>query len=103
KVTIPKDLQGLVKKFEAERAAFLGQQRDLFAKLKNATTPEQRAAIRASLQQNRDDFLTVQKEFRQDLKLEITQLKDTLNNTQIDRLLEEIQAAINAHHHHGKT
>ena len=79
-VPIPTDLKGLINKFNAERSAYLTQQKELLAKLEKATTPEERAAIRARLQQNRDEFLADLKDFRQDLKQQITQLKDTLNN-----------------------
>ena len=103
KVPIPTDLQGLVKKFEKERSAYLAQQNILLARLKNATTPAQRAAIRAELQQNREEFIADLKEFRQDLKQEITELKDKLNNTELDRLIQEVQHEVDTHNHHGKT
>jgi hypothetical protein len=104
KVPIPSDLQSLVKKFEAERGAYLTQQKELLAKLQKATTPAERAAIRASLQENRDDFLADIKEFRQDLKQQITELKDKLNNAELDRLIEEVKREVAANHnHHGKT
>src|SRR5579871_5868986 len=51
------ELKGLVKKFEAERDAYLVEQKALLAALKNATTEQQRIAIRQDLEENRDDFL----------------------------------------------
>jgi hypothetical protein len=103
KVAIPTDLQGLVKKFEAERSAYLDLQKALEAKLKNASTPEERAAVRQTLQENRDVFLSDLKEFRQDLKQELVELKNKLNNTELDRLIEEVQHEVDTHNHHGKT
>jgi hypothetical protein len=55
------------------------------------------------LQENRDEFIAEQKEFRQDLKQEITELKDKLNNAELDRLIEQVKAEAAGHNHHGKT
>jgi uncharacterized membrane protein len=102
KVPIPSDLQGLVKKFETERNAYLAQQKALEAKLQDATTPAERMAIRALLQENRDQFIADLKEYRQDLKQEITELKDKLNNAELNRLIEEVRQAAGNNGHHGK-
>ncbi len=104
-VPIPTDLKGLINKFNKERGAYLLQQKDLLAELEKATTPQERAAIRAQLQQNRDEFLADLKQYRQDLKQQIAQLKDTLNNAEINRLIEEVKQAESDKpgKHHGKT
>jgi len=102
KVPIPVDIQDLVKKFEAERSVFLTQQAVLEAKLKNATTPAQRAAIRAALEDDRQDFLADLKKFREQLKDEVQELKGKLNNPELARLVAEVKREIEAHNHHVK-
>jgi len=103
KTAVPADLQALVKKFEKERKAYLAKQKQLEAALQNATTPEERDAIRAALQTDRDDFLADLKDIRQDLKQEITELKDKLNNAELIRAIQATEESIAPHHHHGKT
>jgi len=102
KVPIPADIQALVKSFELERTAYLDKQVSLLAALKNATTEEQREAIRAQLQKDRTQFLADLKQFRQDLKLEISELKGKLNNAELLRLIAEVKHEIEEHNHHGK-
>lgn len=102
KVPIPADIQDLVKKFEAERSVFLTEQAALLAKLKNATTPAQRAAIRAALEDDRQDFLADLKKFREQLKDEVQALKGKLNNPELARLVAEVKREIEAHNHHVK-
>jgi len=103
KNSVPSSLQALVKKFETERGAYLTQEAALLAKLKNATTPAERAAIRKALQENREDFIAQQKQIREDVRQEITELKDKLNNVELDRLIQQVRQIESSHHHHGKT
>src|SRR5271155_2678522 len=74
KVPIPPDIKALIAKFEADRSAFLTEQKALWAKLKNATTEAERQAIRQDLQDNRADFLAQQAQVRQELKHELEEL-----------------------------
>src|SRR5580698_4811680 len=74
------ELKALVKKFEAERDAYLTEQKALLAELKNATTEAQRIAIRQDLEDNRDDFLEDLRKFRMELREIISQLKGKINN-----------------------
>jgi hypothetical protein len=103
KVPIPADIKALIAKFEADRSAFLTEQKALWAKLKNATTEAERQAIRQDLQDNREDFLAEQKQIRQDLKHELEELKGKLNNAELARLINEIKQIVESHNHHGRS
>jgi hypothetical protein len=102
RVPIPDDIQDLVKKFEKERKVYIDEQKILLAKLKNATTEEQREIIRAQLQKDRTDFLADIQQFREDLKAEIQELKNKLTNQELLRLIEEVKHEVEDHNHHGK-
>lgn len=102
KVPIPADIKVLIAKFEADRSAFLTEQKALWAKLKDATTEAERAAIRQDLQDNRAEFLAEQKQIRQELKHELEELKGKLNNAELARLVNEIKTIVEEHNHHGK-
>jgi hypothetical protein len=103
KVVIPPDIKALIAKFEADRSAFLTEQKALWAKLKGATTEAERQAIRQDLQDNREDFLAEQKQIRQELKHELEALEGKLNNAELARLINEIKQILQNHNHHGKT
>jgi hypothetical protein len=103
KVPIPADIKALIAKFEADRSAFLTEQKALWARLKDATTEAERTAIRQDLQDNRQDFLAEQKQIRMELKHELEELKGKLNNAELARLVAEIKHIIDEHNHHGKT
>ncbi|HXC98094.1 MAG TPA: hypothetical protein VN048_02050 [Verrucomicrobiae bacterium] len=92
------ELKALVKKFEAERDAYLTEQKALLAELKNATTEAQRIAIRQDLEDNRDDFLQDLRKFRMELREIISQLKGKINNAELDRIIEAAKAAADGHH-----
>jgi hypothetical protein len=95
---IPDDIKALIKKFEAQRDAYLDEQRILLAKLKNATTAAQREAIRDQLQENRTDFLAELRDFREDLRQEIRELKGKLNNQELRRLIDAVKDTVDGHH-----
>jgi hypothetical protein len=99
KVPIPADIKALIAKFEADRSAFLTEQKALWAELKNATTEAQREAIRQDLQDNRNDFIAQQKQVRMEIKHEVEELKGKLNNAELARLINEIRQILDGHHH----
>lgn len=99
---IPGDIKALVRTFEMERDAYLAEQKALLEKLKNATTAQQRDAIRDMLQDNRDGFLAELREFREELRQEIKELKGKINNQELQELIDKIKDKIQDSHH-GRT
>ena len=99
---IPSDIKALVRTFEMERDAYFAEQKALLEKLKNATTPQQREAIRDMLQDNRDGFLAELREFREELRQEIKELKGKINNQELQELIDKIKDKVQDSHH-GRT
>ncbi len=95
-----KEIKTLVKSFEAKRDAYVEAQKDLLAKLKNATTEEQREAIREQLQDNRQAFLAELRDFRQDLRHELTEIRQIIHNHELERLLEQVKDIEQSIHKH---
>src|SRR5579859_3482552 len=85
---LPAEIKTLLTAFETKRDAYQAAQKDFLAKLKNATTPEQREAIRAQLQNNRQAFLADVRDFREEIREEIRILKGRINNEELRRLIE---------------
>lgn len=98
---LPAEVTTLLKAFESKRDAYQATQKDLLAKLKNATTPSQREAIRAQLQDNRQAFLAEVRDFREELRQEIRDLKAKINNDELRRLIDQ-GAGSGDGRHHGK-
>ena len=63
----PQNVKDLVKDFQTARQSFLGSQQELLRQLKTATE-EQRAAIRAQLKENLNEWREAQKLHLQDLR-----------------------------------
>jgi hypothetical protein len=84
---LPDDVKTLLKAFEAKRDAYQATQKDLLAQLKKASTPEQRATVRAQLQDNRQAFLAEVRDFREELHQEIREIKGKINNDELNRLI----------------
>ncbi len=95
-----KEIKMLVKSFEAKRDAYVEAQKDLLAKLKNATTEEQREAIREQLQDNRQAFLAELRDFRQDLRHELNEIRQIIHNHELERLLEQVKDIEQSIHKH---
>ncbi len=93
-----KEIKALVKAFEAQRDTFLAEQKVLLEKLKGATTAEQRAVIRDRLQDNRTAFLAELKEFRQELREEVREIKDLIHDKELQRLLNAAGPITDPHH-----
>lgn len=98
---LPAEIKALLAAFETKRDAYQAAQKDFLAQLKNATTPEQREAIRAKLQGNRQAFLAEVRDFREELRQEIGDLKHKINNEELNRLIGS-GAGSRDGHHHGK-
>ena len=91
---IPPNIKALILNFDQISDAYLQHQRVLLLKLKNATTAAEREAIRAQLQENRQDFLAELKIFRQDLRADLQALKGELTHKEVLRILEAAKQAI---------
>lgn len=89
----PKDIQTLILSFDQQRDQYLQQQRQLLIKLKNATTDQEREAIRDQLQANRREFLADLKTFRQDLKTDIKADKANITHAELRRILDAARDA----------
>jgi hypothetical protein len=95
-----KEIKALVTSFEAKRDAYVDAQKDLLAKLKNATTDQQRDAIREQLQDNRQAFLEEVRDLRQDIRHELLEIRHILHNEELQRLLDQLKQLEQSVHQH---
>jgi hypothetical protein len=98
----PDNVKTLILAFDQVADKYLMQQRMLLLKLKNATTAEQREAIREQLQDNRQAFLAELKTFRQDLRSDLVALKGKITHAEVLRILDAAKDATGAHPRKGK-
>jgi len=96
---LPAEVKTLLAAFEIKRDAYQTTQKDLLAQLKNAPTPEQRAAIRAQLQDNRLAFLAEVRDFREQIREEIRIIKGKINNEELRRPIDSGTGGSDGHHH----
>jgi hypothetical protein len=89
----PPEVRDLILNFDKTADAYLLRQRMLLLKLKNATTPEERAAIREQLQDNRQAFLAELKAFREQLKDDLVALKGKITTAELRRILDAARDA----------
>jgi hypothetical protein len=101
---IPANLKTLITSFDATRDTYIAAQAVLLAKLKGATTPEEREKIREQLQDNRQAFLEALKDFRTTLKDDLTALKGKISHEEFLRIIDaayDVAAEGGANHHKG--
>lgn len=101
---VPDNIKTLILGFDQTRDKFLAQQSVLLAKLKGATTDADRDKIREQLQQNRQAFLDSLKDFRNQLKDQITALKGKISHTEFLRIVDATHDAATEggpKHHRG--
>jgi hypothetical protein len=101
---LPAPVVTLLVSFDQTRDKYLAQQRLLLIHLKNATTPEERNAVRLLLESNRDAYLAQLKDFRNDLRDELSDLKGKISSEEKDRIIaaaREISTEGGLHHHRG--
>ena len=84
----PAAIKDLILGFDLTRDSYLKVQADLLAKLKAATTPEEREKIREQLQDNRQAFLDSLKAFRLTLKDDLTALKGKISHEEFLRIVD---------------
>lgn len=87
-VGVPADLKTLIRSFQQMRDNYLAAQDLLLIRLKNATTATERDRIRGLLQTNREAFLSALKDFRQQLKDELTALKGKISHEEFLRIID---------------
>src|SRR5438552_1128245 len=88
----PDAVKTLILNFDATRDAYLVKQRDLLKQLR-AATPDERAAIREQLQDNRAAFLALLKTFRQDLRKDLQDLKGKITHREFLRIVDAARDA----------
>lgn len=101
---LPAPVVTLLVSFDQTRDKYLAQQRLLLVKLKDASTPEEREAIRQKIETNRDSYLAELKDFRSDLRTELTDLSGKISSEERDRIIaaaREISTEGGLHHHKG--
>jgi len=76
---LPADIAKLMREFETDREAFLAKQREIIKTLQGATE-EQRASIRETLRQNREEWLKANTELREQIRQKLQELRDKLPN-----------------------
>jgi hypothetical protein len=96
----PPAVANLIINFDALRDKYLLKQHLLLENLQNATTKEQRDAIREQLQDNRQAFLDELSDFRTQLKDELKDLKGRISNAEFLRIIDAAGDATGADHHH---
>lgn len=74
KITLPADLQALIKKFDAQRDAFLAQRKADLDKLKNATEAE-RAKLLADMKAKGMELSAEQRELARNIREELKKLR----------------------------
>jgi hypothetical protein len=90
---VPDNIKQLIVSFDVTADKSLASQRLLLIKLKNATTPEEREAIREQLQDNRQAFLADLKAFRQQLKNDLTALEGKISHAEFRRIIDAAKDA----------
>ncbi len=84
----PKAIQTLIVGFDQTRDKYLAAQDVLLIKLNHATTAAERQQIRDLLQENRQDFLTALKGFREQLKDDLAALKGKISHEEFLRIID---------------
>lgn len=98
---VPPAVAKLIANFDILRDKYLLKQHLLQEKLQNATTQEQRDAIRQELQDNRQAFLDELSDFRTQLKDELKSVQGRLSNAEFLRIIGTAPSAPGDHHHRG--
>lgn len=96
----PDNVKDLIVNFDKNADKYLLKQRALLTRFKNATTPEDRSAIREQLQDNRQTFLTELKTFRAQLKEDLAALKGKISGAELQRILAAARDATPAGDRH---
>jgi hypothetical protein len=91
---LPPAVKALLVNFDLTRDQFLVKQDLLLAKLKDATTDAERAAIRLKLEANRDAFLASIQAFREALKDELAALKGKISHKEFLRIIDAAHDAL---------
>ncbi|SRR5258708_760692 len=101
---VPDNIKTLILSFDQVRDKYLMEQRLLLIKLRHATTPEEREAIREQLQQNRQQFLTELKAFREQLREDLQAIRGTISHAEFLRIIDAAHDAgtEGPHHHRGR-
>jgi hypothetical protein len=97
---VPPEVAKLILNFDTLRDKYLLKQHLLLEKRQNATTQEQRDAIRQQLQDNRQAFLDELADFRTQLKDELKSVKGRVSNAEFLRIIEAAQSGSGGNHHH---
>lgn len=101
---VPDSVKTLVMTFDQTRDKYLQQQQLLLAKLRQASTPEEREQIREQLQGNRQDFLADLKNFREELRGDLQALKGKISHAEFGRIINAAHDPANegGHRHRGQ-
>ncbi len=89
----PAGIKTLITSFDKTRDKYLAAQDLLLKQLKNATTAAEREQIREQLQDNRQAFLEALKDFREQLKDDLTALKGKISHEEFLRIINAAQEA----------
>src|SRR5258708_9432167 len=90
---VPDPIKNLIQSFDQIRDQYLRQQHLLLIKLRHATTPEEREAIRDQLQANRQTFLNELKSFREQLRDDLQALKSKISPNEFRRIIDAAKDA----------
>lgn len=88
----PDAVKTLILNFDTTRDKYLETQRALLARAKGATADE-RAKIRAQLQDNRQAFLAELKSFREDLRKDLQALRGEISHREFLRIIDAAKDA----------
>ena|SRR5690349_2819197 len=100
---VPDPIKNLILNFDQIRDQYLREQHLLLIKLRKATTPEERQAIRDQLQDNRTSFLSELKSFREQLRDDLKTLAGKISHSEFRRIIDAAKdvGSDGPHHHKG--
>jgi hypothetical protein len=97
---VPDDLKKAIQDFQAARDQYLKQQTELRKRLGTATGDE-RAKIREQLKALAGDWVQEQKQYRDRIREELRDLRDTLRNAR-DKQLDDVKGKSDGKHGKGR-
>jgi len=97
---VPDNIKNLILNFDQTRDKYLMEQRLLLIKLRNATTPEERQQLRQLLQQNRAEFLSELKAFREQLKDDLQAIRREITAPEFRRIIDAAHDIKDPSHYH---
>jgi flagellar basal body-associated protein FliL len=98
---VPENVKNLILNFNAARDQFLQNQQALQMERGKAATPAERELIRIQLQANRKQFLEELKQYQDQLRDDLQQLKSKMSHAEFLRVIDAAHGAGTGSRHKG--